>query len=348
MVRFRLAVGSFTLPNGGEPDAHGAGVSLFDFDTESTSLLPVALMRRVKNPAYVAFNRGQLFSVSEGSGPDALVTAYAGKKAGAGTVIDGDIPCHIAFHPRAALAAVCCYQSGSVRLHRLDDKRIGPEIAALLHEGASIHSTRQTQPHPHWSVFTADGDWLLVADRGTDHIWVYRVERENGVVRLHARHAMPPGSGPRTLAFSPDGRFLLVILELADAVECLAWNAGMLESIQTVSTLHAPHDGINDAAGLRFHPSEPWFALTNRGADTVVLFKLSADGTMRPLSGAATGAFPRDLDFSPDGAWLLTADQKGDSLSIFTLDARSGTLRPAGRFADVATPTCIRFAESAG
>lgn len=348
MVRFRLAVGSFTRPNGGEPDAHGAGVSLLDFDTESMDLLAVALMDGVENAAYVAFDRGQLFSVSEGSGQDALVTAYSDDKAGGSTIIAGDIPCHIAFHPHGTLAAVCCYQSGSVRLHQVKDKGIGPEIAALLHDGASLHPTRQTRPHPHWSVFTADGDWLLVADRGTDHIWIYRIERENSVVRLHTKHSMQPGSGPRTLAFSPDGRFLLAILELANAVECLAWNAGTLEGIQTISTLHAAHNGLNDAAGLRFHPSQPWFALTNRGADTIVLFELSVDGAMRLLCGEATGAFPRDLDFSPDGAWLFTADQKGDSLSIFEVDAQAGTLRPAGRFTEIATPTCIRFAGSAG
>jgi 6-phosphogluconolactonase (cycloisomerase 2 family) len=69
-------------------------------------------------------------------------------------------------------------------------------------------AARQRDPHPHQAVIDPTGEFMLVADLGADVVHVFRIgpgsQRFQGVVDI----ALPPGSGPRHLAFAriPLGR----------------------------------------------------------------------------------------------------------------------------------------------
>lgn len=42
------------------------------------------------------------------------------------------------------------------------------------------------------------------------------------------------------------------------------------------------------------------------------------------------GEFPRQLALSPDGGLLFAANQRSGTVTVFHVDGRDGTLRPAG------------------
>jgi 6-phosphogluconolactonase len=58
---------------------------------------------------------------------------------------------------------------------------------------------------------------------------------------------------------------------------------------------------------------------------------------------ATGGRTPRDFCLSPDGRFLLAANQDSDSVVVFAIDPASGMPSPAGEAVAVGTPVCVRF-----
>jgi 6-phosphogluconolactonase len=56
------------------------------------------------------------------------------------------------------------------------------------------------------------------------------------------------------------------------------------------------------------------------------------------------GAKPRGFALSPDGRWLIAANQDSDSIVPFAIDPATGLPAVAGAALRVPSPTCIAFA----
>jgi 6-phosphogluconolactonase len=269
--------------------------------------------------------------------------------------VPGTIPCHVSLHPTGQWAACACYGSGDVLVYRTDATGC-PSVLAFQtrHTGSSAHPVRQTMPHPHATCFSPDGRWLLVPDLGTDEIWCHPFNERDGSLGPPKRFPVPPGSGPRLLLFAPDGRHAIAVFELSSAVAVLHWDNGELACRRTMPSTIALHAGtlqagVNTAAGLRWHPSGRYFAVSNRGIDTIVSFRYNGiAGEISPVSDVpAGGAKPRDFEFSPCGRWLIAAAQDGNVLAVIAVDPTTGALHPTDIRHAMHSPSCVRFLPAA-
>src|SRR5262249_37805425 len=146
----------------------------------------------------------------------------------------------------------------------------------IQHSGSSVDPRRQQGPHAHQAVFSPDNRFAFVPDLGLDEILIYRVD-----VR-HAKFAKndPPfakvkqGSGPRHLAFHPNGRFAYVLGEMGGLVTALRYDAarGALDPFQDISTLPKDFNGNNGSAEIEVHRSGRFLYVSNRGPDTIAAF----------------------------------------------------------------------------
>jgi 6-phosphogluconolactonase len=229
-----------------------------------------------------------------------------------------------------------------VSVHALAGERVSEARTTVLHSGSSVHPVRQTGPHPHAVCFSPDGRFLLVPDLGLDRIVIYPFDAKTGTLGPSHRVETPPGSGPRLILFSADGRHAVMVEELACRVVCYRWEDGTLREAAALETT-----GVrpNTAAGLRWHPSGATFAASNRGADTVQLFRFeAATGALAPLATVPSGGTkPRDFDFSPCGRFLVIAHQDSDSLVRHRLNEDASEAAPTGERLAVGSPTCVRF-----
>ena len=202
-----------------------------------------------------------------------------------------------------------------VAIHKLKNDRPDEAQTAVYHRGRSVHPERQTTAHPHCVRFSQDGRWLIVPDLGTDEIVRYPFDVSSGDLAAPHRSKVPAGSGPRLAFFSADGRHLVCVYELASEVATFAWVDGELEAIERCATTQICP---NTAAGFRWHPSGGLFGVSNRGADTIALFRFEPEsGIATPSALASSGGVkPRDFDFSPCGRWLLAANQDSDSVVV--------------------------------
>ena len=185
--------------------------------------------------------------------------------------------------------------------------------------------------------------------RWTDRILAYHLDLERG--KLAAADPpwveLAPGTGPRHLAFHPDGRFAYVISELRSTVTVFEYDGGRgtPRERQTVSTLPDGFAGENLGAEICVAPSGRYAYASNRGHDSIAAY--AVDGTTGELSPLghqpSQGVGPRYFTIDARGSFLLAANQDSDTVVIFRVDPGSGALRATGQAAQVPTPVCLQL-----
>lgn len=207
----------------------------------------------------------------------------------------------------------------------------------------------QASPHAHCAVIDPSGDFLLVCDKGTDRIEVFRL----GECLQKVSHLQfGPQTGPRHLAFDPVSGLAFATLEFSSELASLRFDAksGALERLHTVTTLGQPCERCNEPAEVRVHPAGGFVYVNNRGEDSLVWFSSDSEGVLSRLGSVplATSIHPglaaRSFAFSPDGNFVLVADRPADLVRSYAVCVTTGALTPIAEVA-VPDPAFVAFVE---
>jgi 6-phosphogluconolactonase len=340
------------------------GIYSYRFDAATGNLTAIGLAAESPNPSFlVADPQGRfLYAVNEvnefNGKPTGGVSAF-GIDRGTGKLTPlnqvssmGAGPAHISLDQTGHYVLVANYDAGSVAAFPiLADGKLGPNSAFQQQLGSSANKERQEGPHAHAIVASHDDRFVLAADLGADKIFVYRFDSKNGSLSPNdpAFVTLPPGSGPRHLAFGTSGKFLYLADELTGAVSVFAYNpqSGVLSPKQTVSALPDNFHGDNTEAEIAVDPSGKFLYVSNRGDQTnsLTVFQISAtDGTLTFVQRVPSGGkAPRNFAIDPTGQWLLAANQGSDNIQIFRVDRRSGRLTPTSQISGIVAPVCVIF-----
>lgn len=195
---------------------------------------------------------------------------------------------------------------------------------------------RQTKAHPHQVLFDREGKHVLVPDLGSDRVWSFSYDENSGRLTLGSSLAFIPGSGPRHIAFHPNNRWAYVITELKNTIHCCQFNSktGELTEVQCVELLPEDFMGECIAAEIDCSPDGDYLFATTRGYytsegyDRIFTLKINPDdGTVNIVrDGPTWGVCPRMFKFTPDGKFLLIANQFSDELIVLQYDATSGRI----------------------
>jgi 6-phosphogluconolactonase len=361
-------IGTYThnAPGGDSGKAHSEGIYVAKVDP-GTGQLELVQTVSSDNPSFLALSPDQrfLFAINE-------IDNFEGKNAGSveayridqgsGKIVlinrqalPGPIPAHLQVDPSGKYLVVALYMGGSFAVFPIGaDGSLGAPTDVVMQHGSGPNKERQEAPHPHCVMFDPAGRYLATADLGIDKVETWQLQ--DGKLVKVGEVALPPGSGPRHLAFSPDGKMLYVISELAATVTALPYDAesGKLgEAIATVSTVPDDFPKAKSTAEIMVHPSGKFLYGSNRrfsdhpDADAIVVFKLDEQGVPeREQFVTKDIAFPRAFQLDPTGTWLYALNQKGDSIVQFAIDQKTGELTPTGNVAEVQTPVSLVFTTS--
>jgi 6-phosphogluconolactonase len=159
--------------------------------------------------------------------------------------------------------------------------------------------------------------------------------------------AIAPGSGPRHLAFRPDGKFVYALNEMLSGVVAFRYDAGRgtLAELQTLSTLPEGFSGESSGAEIAMHPGGKFLYASNRGHDSIAIFRVDpAKGTLTSVDRVSTqGKTPRSFAIDPSGRFLVAANQSSGTLVIFRIDQQTGGLTPTDTTVQVGSPVCVVF-----
>jgi len=146
--------------------------------------------------------------------------------------------------------------------------------------------------------------------------------------------AAAAGAGPRHMDFHPNGRFAYVINELDLTMTAYAYDAktGLLRELQILPTLPPAADKVGaSAADVHVHRSGRFLYGSNRGHDSIVIFRLGEDGRMTLVGHESRDIKrPRNFTIDPTGTVMLVANQDAANVAVFRIDQDKGTLTPAG------------------
>lgn len=213
---------------------------------------------------------------------------------------------------------------------------------------------RQERSHVHCVVVDPTNTYALVNDLGLDKIWVYKIDLASGKLLLHNPPFIktPSGSGPRHLAFHPNGEYVYACLELSSSVLALKFDAeaGTLETLQTISALPANFKGVSTSSDIHITPSGDYLYIGNRGHDSLAIFSIDQTTGLLTLVGQqpTQGRTPRNFAIDPTGNYVLVANQDSDNIVIFKINHETGELIDTGFNVACPTPVCLKFIHNYG
>ena len=334
------------------------GIYAYRYDAATGNFSSLGVAAESADPSFVAANSNGrfLYAVNE-AGKNSMVSAFSLEpKTGKLTLLNqlpalGEDPCYISFDKTGKYVLVANYSSGNIPVFPiLPDGRLGEHTALVQHGGAlGPNKERQDGPHAHWIETSRDNRFALAADLGLDEVLVYKFNAAKGTLSPNAPPftKLHPGSGPRHIAFRPDGKFLYVISELSSTVTAFRYDAkaGNLRELQTVTTLPKEFSGRNDTAEIAVHSNGRFLYASNRGHDSIAVFAIDhAKGTLTFVSRVPTGGKePRHFAIDPSGNYLLVENQLSNNLVVFKIDLATGGLNPTGQVIDVPSPVDLTF-----
>jgi len=323
---------------------------------------PIGLVAEESSPAFLAVHPNQnfLYAVSEVNDyegqPGGAIAAYSIDRAsGALKLLNkvasrGRGPTHLAVDQTGKAVVVANYGGGSTTIAPIrSDGSLGEATGFVQHSGSSVNPQRQKEPHAHAAVISPDNRFVMVADLGTDQIFIYRLDPEKGSIVSNdpAFAKVAPGSGPRHFAFHPNAKFAYVNNEMTSTVTAFAYDAqrGALTELQTLSTLPEGYTGNSSTAEIAVHGSGKFLYVSNRGHDSIALFSVDqAKGTLTAKGHFPTqGKVPRNFAIEPTGEYIFAANQNSGSVVLLDINQNTGELQPTGRELSVNRAVCVVF-----
>ena len=342
-------IGTYTKPGGSR------GIQRGSLDTETGELKLLGLAGEAKNPSFLAVHPNGKFLYAAFEQDRGAVGAFAVEKDGSLRHLNdesskGSGNCFVTVDAGGRNVLAANYGSGSVAsLPVREDGSLAPASASAQHTGHGANASRQKEPHAH-SIYV-NGAFAYACDLGTDDVFVYRFDAAKGTLAPNDPPSgkVPPGSGPRHLAFHPKGGFAYVNDEITSSVTAFAHDAkkGTLTALQTISTLpeNCADAHKNSTAEIFCHPNGRFVYVSNRGHDSIAVFAIGDDGKLTHVQDApANVKVPRGFALSHDGAWLIAAGQDSNSLASHKVDPTTGKLTHAATVGGIGAPVCVVFA----
>ncbi|WP_327188563.1 lactonase family protein [Streptomyces xinghaiensis] len=325
-----LFLGTYTSQPGG-----GTGIGLASYDPVSGEIFPGGTLSGVADPSFLALSPcgRTLYAVNERR--PGGVTAIALGEDGGHEVLNsrgtgGDAPCHLSVHPGGRFLLSANYTSGSVAVHPVGEDGSLGERTDLVEHTSPPPGPGQQGPHAHQILTTPDGGHVLAVDLGNDSVYTYRLDESAGTLAQVSVAALPPGAGPRALAFHPSGRYAYLANELSDTVSVCAYDPDTGRF-----TPGAPQP--TGTGGVTSYPAQPLVShdgahayLSNRGHNSVSHYAVEDEGASLRLLGTVPvgGDWPRHLALSPDGALMFACNQRSGTVTVFSVAPGTGDLSP--------------------
>lgn len=330
-----LYLGTYTSVSGG-----GKGVTLATYDPATGVIASTGVVTGVADPSFLAFgpSADTLYTVNEHASGAVTAISLHGGSGGAPKVLGsrptgGDGPCHLSVHPGGRYLLSANYDSGSVAVHPIgQDGKLGARTGLVRHSSPPP-GPGQDGPHAHEIITTPDGRFVLAVDLGNDTVYTYRLDQTAGTLHQVSFAALRPGAGPRSLTFHPGGRFAYLANELDNTVVVCAYDPatgkltpGTPQPTGTGSVKSYPAQLLVSADGAFAY-------LANRGHNSITRYAVESGGAaLRLLDTVPVGGnFPRHIAFDPTGRLLFAANQKSATVTVLSVNGRTGRLTLLGR-----------------
>ena len=284
------------------------GIYVFRYDAATGKMTPLGVAAETANPSFFAVHpNGQfLYAVNE-SGKSSTVSAFHIDFAtGKLTLLNqlpalGEDPCYISFDRSGKYVFVANYTSGNVVVFPVGaDGKLGAATANVRDEGIlGPNKERQEAPHAHWIEQEETNRTVYVADLGLDCVLSYHFDVTNGTLSNALVHS---NWAPTVKPKDPSAK--------------LVRGAG-------------PRHAVFSSDGMRMY-------VLGELKSTVTAFHMVGTDLFTPTSFQRISALPKkfsgrndaaEIAIHPSGKFLYTSNRGNDTIAVFNVQRRGGTLR---------------------
>lgn len=276
------------------------GIYVFKFNQETGILSKLHTVKSVVEPSFLAIDKSRkfLYAVNE-------TEEYEGKKSGAVSAfaIDqktgdltllnkvaslGGAPCHLSVSDNEKFVFVANYLGGNVSVFPVEkDGRLGASVDLEQHSGSGPNKSRQEAAHAHSINLDKKNKFAVACDLGVDKVFIYELDHKTGKLRPN-----PAQNFYQTKAGAGPRHFAFH----KDGEFAFVIN----ELDLTISSLRFNHE---------------------KGT----LAEIQTVQSL-PENASRQGATCADIHVSPDGKFLYGSNRGHDSLVVFKIDEKNGTL----------------------
>ncbi|MHC8367063.1 lactonase family protein [Pseudomonas sp. ZT5P21] len=231
------------------------------------------------------------------------------------------------------------------------DGKLKTVVQLSSHQPSRVNAERQMSAHVHSTVPSPDGKFVFSNDLGADKIFIYRFDPDANpdlplTAATPASVQLPPGSGPRHLLFSADGKHAWLTMEMSAQVAVFDYQNGKLAHTQRVDLADGQPTSDKAAAALHASKDGKFLYVSNRGtANQLLVFAIDpASGHLKELQRRSVeGDHPREFSLDPSGKFVLIANQKSNQIVVVERDAKSGLLGKTVQKLPMDAPSDLKF-----
>ena len=358
-----LLVGSYT-------QGKSQGIYRLQFDSSKGRITPEPLqVFKAANPSWLTLSKDQtrLFVVNENGQGQADVVGRASSvaidpKTNALTLINqvktlGEEPTHSSLSADERYLFVANYgvhadPGGSLAVLPINaEGQLQPVTQMSSHPASLVNPERQMSAHVHSVVSSPDGKFVYASDLGADKVFVYRYDPaanpEHPLVAADPAFVqLPPGSGPRHLLFSKDGKHAYLTTEMSAQVFVFDYADGQLKQRQALELAHGQPAQNRAAGAVHASPDGKFLYVSNRGkANEILVFAINpANGELSEIQRRSVeGDHPREFALSPNGKFLLIANQMSNAIVVLERDPQTGKLGKTLQTLAMDAPSDLKF-----
>lgn len=275
-------------------------------------------------PLAVDPNRGYLYLSRRGARE---ISAYSIDAGTGGLTLLGSVSveadaCYLSTDRKGRFLLSASYGGGMAYVHAiLQDGRLSD---------SPVHSTI-TLPKAHFILTDPSNRLAFLPHVGESNTIIgFRFDEDTGALQEVSRTSHKPDVGPRHLAFHPELDVVYASNEQGSSVTAytLDTSSGVLEPVQTLSTLPEGFSGENTCAQIHLHPSGRFLYVSNRGYDSIACFAVDDTGRLTRIGIQPTEPVPRAFGIDPTGHFLYAGGQDSGILASYRIDEKSGRLCP--------------------
>jgi len=329
------------------------GIYVGTLDTQNGHLSELKVAAPEKDPNFLAISPDHqfLFAALKDAVASFKIQPDATLKPITTRPVNGADLCHVSVDRTGRAVFVANYGGGAIDSFPVDASgKIGDLATGVAFTGSGPNPGRQKKPFAHSIYADPFNAFVYACDLGTDSVWSFKLGAGAKLTATDPPAAkVPPGSGPRHLAFSGDGSLVYVVNEMGVSTSVFSRDSatGALKLIDTESNLWPGDPTLGTtAAEVVLHPNGKWLYVSNRchDHDTISVFALDGHGGMKLVQNAPSPVkCPRSMAIDPTGHWIIAAGQEDNTIAELKVDATTGQLAMTDESARVGSPVCVLF-----
>lgn len=330
------------------------GIHVYDVDTVKGKLTERSVAQ-INNPSYLTLSKDghYLYSIADEGVASFLIDENGDLTKTSQEQIGGMRGCFVEVDSLNRYLFVGGFHDGRVTMMRLnEDGTINGIADGLFHRGVAYTRSERRIDHPMVSCvkLTRDEKYLLAVDHGLSQVKVYRIDYEQGKLKLaHIIRCVLDGA-PRTVRFSHDGRFCYILDEVMNMVEVYAYEEKdgepCFERIQKISVLDKKYDMITEASCMCQSFTGDYFYVSIDGYNGMSVLKRDQETGKLSFEQLTktSGDFPKSISVLPGDEYVAVLNHDSNEIRTFQVfhDDRPHVVQRTAPV-KIGQPNCIRI-----